>query len=103
MALASDNCGNLTGSCDIFCLHFFQICDKFELLTSQRYCSNILRYGWNLEITHGFYGKFSSLYSGEENENRIRFEVVAAMSLMAPFLGDTVYFYCILLWYVIAG
>jgi len=64
VALFSNNCGNLPGSRDIFIGIFFQICDKFELLNSQKYCGNINMVWW--EIIHEFYWKFLSLSGGKK-------------------------------------
>jgi len=62
MVLSSDKCGNLTGLCGIFGLHFVpdlrQICTfKFLMVVLATY----LRCGGK----YGFYWKFPSLSSGE--------------------------------------
>jgi len=85
MALSFDSYGNLTGSCDIFCLHFLpdlrQIRTfKFPKVVRQ---GNILKESW--QIIHGFSLKFPSLSSGKTLENRLRFDEASAMSLEAAF------------------
>jgi len=61
MAFSSDNCGNFTGLCDIFCLNFLP--DLRQIWNSQGSAATYLRCGG--EWYMGFYWKFRSLSSGK--------------------------------------
>ena len=65
----------------------WQFYNKFQLLNSHRYCSNILKVWW--EIISQFIGNFLLFpFQWWKNlENRLRFDEVTSMSLVAPFFG----------------